>query len=282
MNFLGSNFSHLGQWVLTLESTVRVGFGETSGFCMSWVSICISYVQDIEVITRGQWRHAIHSLSGRKSGDEISSAVDGQFSAGTTSCLMSLVSNSASSSSVVSQTSGGSLGLYGPFYHNGSMSEWSEFSSHLHQCPWVLDDLGLAWCAPEWVRKEVEQGGRVDWKGRQGYSEQWWDPIIPTPRNRLLIDSFCQIGPDLSLFQWLPHPPSVRHTYHSRPHYTSVTYCNSEMRYWSKAFTIPNPTIILSCLSTGYSTVQCISSVWTLTYTSILSDFPSFTLFWFV
>ena len=46
--------------------------------------------------------HAIHLLSRRKSRDETSSAVDGQLSAGTTSHLASLVSSSASSSSVVS------------------------------------------------------------------------------------------------------------------------------------------------------------------------------------
>ena len=103
----------------------------------------------------------------------------------------------------------------------------------------------------------------------------WWDPIIPTPGNPLSIDSFHQ----MSLFQCLLHLPSVRLTYHPRPHYTSVTHCNSEMRYWSEAFTIPDPTTILSCLNTGYSTAQCISSVWTFTYTSILLDFPSpFTL----
>ena len=104
----------------------------------------------------------------------------------------------------------------------------------------------------------------------------WWDPIIPTPGNLLSIDSFRQ----LSLFRHLPHPPSVHHAYHPKPHYTSVTHRNSETRYWSEAFTILNPTTILSCLSTGYSTVQYISSVWTFTYTSVLSDFPfSFTLF---
>ena len=114
-------------------------------------------------------------------------------------------------------------------------------------------------------------------------SSTWWDPIIPTPRNWLSIHSFCQMGLDLSLFRQFLHPPSVHHTYHSRPHYTSITHCNSETRYWSEAFAVPNPTIIPSCLSTGYSTVQCILSVWTFTYTSILSDFLfSFTLFRFV
>ena len=64
--------------------------------------ICIFYVQDIKVVIWGQWRHVIHSLSGRKSGDGISSTIDGQSSAGTTSHFMSLVSNSSWSSSIVS------------------------------------------------------------------------------------------------------------------------------------------------------------------------------------
>ena len=110
----------------------------------------------------------------------------------------------------------------------------------------------------------------------------WWDPIISTPGNPLSIDSFCQMELDQSLFWQLPHPSSVNHTNHSRPHYKSVTHHNSDMRYWSEAFTILNSTIILSCLSTRYSTVPCILSVWTFTYTSILLDFPfSFTLFHF-
>ena len=107
MNSLGSNFSHLGQWVLTLESTVRAEVRETSGVCMSWVSISMSSVFSIyrtskQLHTRGQQRHATHLLSGRKYGGEISSAVDGQSSAGTTSYPASLVSNSALSSLVVS------------------------------------------------------------------------------------------------------------------------------------------------------------------------------------
>ena len=44
MNFLGSNFSHLGWQVLTPKSTVRVGVREASGFRMSWVSISMSFV----------------------------------------------------------------------------------------------------------------------------------------------------------------------------------------------------------------------------------------------
>ena len=43
-NFLGSNFSHLGQWALTQKSVVRAEVRETSGFCMSWISISMSFV----------------------------------------------------------------------------------------------------------------------------------------------------------------------------------------------------------------------------------------------
>ena len=78
-----------------------------------------------------------------------------------------------------------------------------------------------------------------------GRWDKWWDPMIPTPRNQLSINSFHQMGLDQSLFQHLPHLSSVHHTYHPRPHYTSVTHCNSEVRYWSKVFTVPNSMIIL-------------------------------------
>ena len=106
MNFLGSSFSHLWWQVVTPKSAIRAGVGETSGFLHVLVFhfnvICIFYIQDIEAVIRGQQRHAIHSLSRKKSGDDTSSTMDGQSSAGTTFCFASLVSNSASSSSVVS------------------------------------------------------------------------------------------------------------------------------------------------------------------------------------
>ena len=69
-------------------------------FCFN--VICIVYVQDIKAVRWGQQRCAFHLLSGGKSGDETSSAIDGQSSAGTTSHLMSLVSNSTLSSLIVS------------------------------------------------------------------------------------------------------------------------------------------------------------------------------------
>ena len=105
----------------------------------------------------------------------------------------------------------------------------------------------------------------------------WWDPIIPTPVNPLSIDSFQQIVLEQSLFRQLPHPLSIIQI--TRPHYKSITHCNSDTRYWSKAFTIPNSTIIPSSLSTRYSTALCILPVGTFTYTSISSDFTfSFSL----
>ena len=151
MNFLGSNFFHLGQWALTPKSAVGAGVGETSDFCTSWVSTQCH----LHFLCTGCWsdyKRTIRACSSfvvwKKIWGETFSAMDGQSSTETMSHLASLVSNSASSSSVVSthiSNCRGSLGLYGLFYHSSSMLEWSELSSDLHQCPWVLDDPGLAW-----------------------------------------------------------------------------------------------------------------------------------------
>jgi hypothetical protein len=44
MNFLGSNFSHLGQQVWILESVFRAEVEGISGFYMFWVSASISFI----------------------------------------------------------------------------------------------------------------------------------------------------------------------------------------------------------------------------------------------
>ena len=51
MNFLGSNFSHLGQWVLTLESAVGAGVRNLR-FCISWASVSMSFVLSMYRISK--------------------------------------------------------------------------------------------------------------------------------------------------------------------------------------------------------------------------------------
>ena len=77
------------------------------------------------------------------------------------------------------------------------------------------------------------------------------------------------------------HPVSIIHiTPNPTTHLSPTTTLRQGTGLRPSLF--PNPTTIPSCLSTRYSTAQCVSSVWTFTYTSILSDFPfSFTLFHF-
>ena len=62
-----------------------------------------------------------------------------------------------------------------------------------------------------------------------------------------LLTLFCQMGLDQSKHysNIFCTYPVFHHTYHSKPHYASVTHHNSEIRYWSEAFTVPNSIVIL-------------------------------------
>ena len=99
-------------------------------------------------------------------------------------------------------------------------------------CPCLHLSTILSMKSSCWPSTVIGSGGMRAWEGKRllSFSEKgqtsevwktgnmfawWWDPIIPTPRNPLSIDSFCQMVLDQSLFRRLLHPPSVNHTNHS-------------------------------------------------------------------